>query len=283
VALAAISGSAVHAASAVRVDYGAYLAKAAGCLACHTDSDRGGPPLGGGRAFKTIYGVFYAPNISSDRQFGIGRWSDADFVKALRQGISPSGDDYYPVFPYPAFTQLSDSDILDIKAYLFTQLPVAQPSRPHELQFPYSFRLTLIPWKILYFREGVFLGDPERAADWNRGAYLANAVIYCVECHTPRNALGALIKSRRFAGTLDGPNGMSAPDITPAPDALGAWSVEDMETLLKDGVTPNGDVMGGSMRDVVGDLAELTDGDRHAIALYLKTVPPQAPFARAGR
>lgn len=278
-----MSGGTAGAASAVRVDYGAYLAKAAGCVACHTDSDHGGPALGGGRAFRTIYGVFYAPNISSDRQFGIGRWSDADFVKALRQGISPAGDDYYPVFPYPAFTQLSDSDILDIKAYLFTQLPVARPSRPHELQFPYSFRLVLIPWKILYFREGAFQGDPGHAADWNRGAYLTNAVIYCAECHTQRNALGALIKSRRFAGAVDGPNGMSAPDITPSPDALGSWSIEDMETLLKDGVTPNGDVMGGSMHDVVADLAELTDGDRHAIALYLKTIPPQAPLVRAGR
>src|SRR6202035_2242481 len=134
--LPAVSAAATPAEA--RVERGAYLFKAAGCGVCHTDSDHGGPTLAGGRALKTDYGVFYTPNISPDPKFGIGRWSDADFLKALRKGVSPAGTDYYPVFPYPAFTQLSDDDILDLKAYLFSQTPVPQPNRPHDVGFPYS-------------------------------------------------------------------------------------------------------------------------------------------------
>ncbi|MEI9982138.1 MAG: cytochrome c [Aliidongia sp.] len=247
------------------------------CAVCHTDTEHSGAVLGGGRALKTPYGTFFTPNISPDPKFGIGAWSDADFLKALRKGVSPSGDDYYPVFPYTAFTQLSDTDILDIKAYLFTQPPVPTPNRDHDLDFPFSMRLTLVPWKILYFREGVFQGDPKRPIEWNRGAYLVNAVVHCGECHTPRNTLGALIKGRRFAGVVDGPDGLNAPDITPHPDALGPWSTEDIETLLKDGLTPDGDFVGRGMRDVVADTAALTETDRHAIAVYLKALPPQPP------
>jgi mono/diheme cytochrome c family protein len=263
--------------SAAQIERGAYLFKAAGCAVCHTDTEHNGPALGGGRALKTDFGIFYTPNISPDPKNGIGAWSDADFLKALRKGVSPDGDDYYPVFPYPAFTQMSDTDILDIKAYLFTQPPVQVANRDHDLDFPFSFRLTLIPWKILYFREGVFQGDPRRPIDWNRGAYLANAVVHCGECHTPRNALGAQIKSRRFAGVVEGPDGMNAPDITPDPAALGPWSTEDIETLLKDGITPDGDFVGRGMRDVVADTAALSDIDRAAIAVYLKALPPVPP------
>jgi mono/diheme cytochrome c family protein len=268
---------AVAAQAEARVERGAYLFKAAGCGVCHTDIDHAGPSLAGGRALKTDYGVFYTPNISPDPKFGIGNWSDADFLKALRKGVSPSGADYYPVFPYPAFTQLSDDDILDIKAYIFTQTPVPKPNRAHEIGFPFSLRLTLVPWKILYFREGVFQGDPKRSMEWNRGAYLSNAVVHCGECHTPRNMLGALIKSQRFGGVPGGPDGMNAPDITPHPAALGSWSTEDIETLLKDVITPDGDFVGRGMREVVADMAVLSDNDRHAIAAYVKTVPPLAP------
>jgi mono/diheme cytochrome c family protein len=262
---------------------GAYLFKAAGCAVCHTDSEHGGPALAGGRALKTDYGTFYTPNISPDPKFGIGAWSDADFINALRKGVSPGGKDYYPVFPYPAFTQLSDADIRDIKAYLFTLTPVPKPNRAHDINFPFSFRLALIPWKILYFREGVFQGDPKRSMEWNRGAYLANAVVHCGECHTPRNALGALIKGQRFGGVVGGPDGMNAPDITPDPKALGPWSTEDIETLLKDGITPDGDFVGRGMRDVVADTAALSDSDRHAIALYLKALPPLPPPPKPAR
>jgi mono/diheme cytochrome c family protein len=267
-----------------RVARGAYLFKIAGCAVCHTDTGHGGPALGGGRALATEFGTFYTPNISPDPKLGIGAWSDADFLKALRKGVSPAGDDYYPAFPYTAFTQLSDADILDIKAYIFTQVPVPKPNIGHDLAFPFSLRLPLIAWKVLYFREGVFVGDPTRSMEWNRGAYLANAVAHCGECHTPRNALGALVKGRRYGGSVDGPDAMNAPDITSHPDALGAWSTEDIETLLKDGITPNGDFVEHSMRDVVADMADLSESDRHAIAVYIKGLPPQPPPPKqAGR
>jgi mono/diheme cytochrome c family protein len=259
------------------VGRGAYLAAAAGCAVCHTDSKNGGPVLAGGRALKTPFGTFYSPNITPDLRYGIGKWSDAEFLKALRKGVSPHGGDYYPVFPYPSFTLLTDEDILDIKAYLFSQPAVPQPDKPHDVEFPFSVRLAMVPWKVLYFREGTLQPDPARSKEWNRGAYLARAVVHCDECHTPRNALGALDKSRRLAGVVNGPDGQNAPDITPHPDALGKWSVEDIETLLKDGITPDGDFVGHGMTDVVADTAKLTDADRQAIALYLKSVPPQPP------
>jgi mono/diheme cytochrome c family protein len=268
---------------AARYRRGAYLFKAAGCAVCHTDVEHGGPALGGGRALKTDYGTFYTPNISPDPKYGIGRWSDADFLKALRKGVSPSGDDYYPVFPYTAFTRLTDADILDIKVYLFAQAPVPKRNLDHDLDFPFSLRLTLIPWKILYFREGVLQGNPQRSEEWNRGAYLVTAVVHCGECHTPRNSLGAPIKSRGFAGVVDGPGGMNAPDITPHANALESWSSEDIVTLLKDGITPDGDFVAHEMRDVVADMADLSDADRHAIAVYIKALPPKPPPPKVNR
>jgi mono/diheme cytochrome c family protein len=254
--------------SAEAVARGAYLFAAADCGSCHTDSKNGGAPLGGGRALKTAFGIFYTPNISSDREHGIGNWSDAQFIKALRKGVSPDGRDYYPAFPYTSFTGMTDRDMVDIKAYLFSQPPVPTENRPHALDFP---------WKILYFREGPFMGDPSRSTEWNRGAYLVRAVAHCGECHSPRNAMGAIEKAQRLAGTWNGPDGQNAPNITQHPDGLGKWSTSDIESLLKDGITPDGDFVGSGMADVVANTAKLSDLDRHAIAVYLKAVPPKEP------
>jgi mono/diheme cytochrome c family protein len=256
---------------------GAYLAAAAGCETCHTDGKNNRPALAGGRELKTPFGSFYTPNITPDPQFGIGKWSDADFLRALRKGVSPSRSDYYPAFPYVSFTLLKDADILDIKAWLFSRPPVPLPNKPHDLAFPYSVRLLMAPWKILYFREGPFHGRPAESAEWNRGSYLVKAVAHCGECHTPRNALGATDKSRRLAGVDDGPGGINAPDITSHPDALGKWSTADIEALLKDGITPDGDFVGKEMKEVVAETTRLTADDLHAIGVYLKTVPPQPP------
>jgi len=274
---AALAGSAARAADPDAVARGAYLATAAGCPTCHTDAKDSGPALAGGRALQTPFGTFYTPNISPDPQFGIGKWSDADFLRALRKGVSPSGSDYYPAFPYTSFTLMKDADILDIKAWLFSQPPVPKPNRPHEISFPYSVRLLMVPWKILYFREGSFQGKPAQSPEWNRGAYLVKAVAHCAECHTPRNALGALDKGRWLAGVVDGPDGLNAPDITPHPAALGKWSTADVEALLKDGITPDGDFVGKGMKEVVAETSQLTAEDLHAIGVYLKAVPPQPP------
>jgi mono/diheme cytochrome c family protein len=260
-------------ATADAVARGAYLFTAGDCADCHTDAKNGGAPLAGGKALKTAFGIFYTPNITPDREHGIGGWTDEQFVKALRKGVSPDGRDYYPAFPYTSFTGMTDRDLLDIKAYIFSQQAVPTPNRPHELRFPFNFRWALMPWKILYFREGPFMGDPSRSMEWNRGAYLAKAVSHCGECHSPRNALGAIEKSQRFAGAWNGPDGMNAPNITQHPDALGKWSTGDIEALLKDGITPDGDFVGSAMAAVVVNTGKLTDADRHAVAVFLKALP----------
>lgn len=256
---------------------GAVLFAAAGCANCHTDRPHKGPRLGGGRALVTAFGTFYTPNISPDPQFGIGRWSDTDFLNALHQGVSPSGKDYYPAFPYAAFTQMSDDDILAIKRYIFSLPPQRVVNRPHALHFPFNIRLGIKLWKILYLREGPLAPDPDESAAWNRGAYLVRAVVHCGECHTPRNFLGALEDGRRFAGNATGPDGMTAPDITPDPKALGRWSTDDIASFLDDGFTPSGDSTGNTMAEVIHGTGMLSPADRQAIAVYLKTQIPISP------
>jgi mono/diheme cytochrome c family protein len=258
------------------VKRGAYLFTAAGCLGCHTDSAHGGARLAGGKAIETPFGAYYSRNITPDAAHGIGSWSDADFLRALREGISPSGAHYFPAFPYPAFTLMTDGDILDIWAYLRTQPPQPTEDRPHDVSFPFDVRLTMLPWRALYFTEGPLKPDPQQSAQWNRGAYLANAVVHCGECHTPRTLLGGREDKRRFnGGTLAGPGAKHAPNITPDPaDGIGKWQVDDIVTLLKTGMMPSGDFVERPMSDVVDDTAKLSDADRLAIATYLKSVPP---------
>ena len=263
-----------HSPAAVR--RGEYIFNAANCVSCHTDSKHGGARLAGGRAIETAFGSYYSRNITPDPTDGIGAWSDADFLRALRDGISPSGAHYFPAFPFPSFTLMSDRDILDLKAYLDTQKPVAQPNRPHDVSFPFDVRLGMVFWRMLYFTPGPFAVDAAESPRWNRGAYLVNAVGHCGECHTPRNALGALRQDRRFGGApLFGPGNKRAANITPDPtDGIGKWSPEDITTLLATGQKPDGDFVNSTMGDVVEVTAKLTPDDRLAIAAYLKSLPP---------
>jgi len=194
---------------------GAYVFAAAGCISCHTDFKNKGKPLAGGRALKTPFGTFYGPNITPDPVYGIGRWSDADFIRALREGVSPSGDDYFPVFPYTAFSQMTDGDMVAMKAYIFSLPAVARPNRAHDVPAPFRWRFLQRFWKWLYFAPGPYRPDPVRGAEWNRGAYLVRALVHCGQCHTPRNALGALDRDRWLAGADDGPDGEGTPNITP--------------------------------------------------------------------
>lgn len=256
---------------------GLYIAGLARCVSCHTDSAHGGPTLAGGRELKTSFGTFYSPNISPDPRDGIGGWSDADFVKAMRRGVSPSGYNYYPICPYPDFTLMSERDLLDLRAYLATLPAVPQPNRDHALDFPYSVRMFLTPWKILYFRRGPMEPDLTRTIEWNRGAYLVRAVGHCVECHTPRNAVGAIRKKQRMGGVATAADGAPAPDISPHPAALASWSADDFAAFFKDGVTPNGDQMHPPMTETLQGTARLSDQDRHAMGVYLKSIPPVPP------
>jgi mono/diheme cytochrome c family protein len=151
---------------------GAYLANAADCAACHTDSAHGGRPYAGGRALTTPFGTFYSPNITPDPETGIGRWNDAQFVRALHEGVRPDGANYFPVFPYPSFTKITDADVLAIKAFLFSLPAVRQANRNHDVPFPFSWRFLQNGWKWLFFDEGRFQPAAERSAGYNRGAYL---------------------------------------------------------------------------------------------------------------
>jgi mono/diheme cytochrome c family protein len=253
---------------------GAYLAAAADCAACHTDRAHSGRPYVGGRALATPFGTFYSPNITPDPETGIGRWTEAQFLRALREGVRPDGSNYFPVFPYPSFTKISDGDARAIKAYLFAQPPVRQSNRAHDVAFPFSWRFLQNGWKLLFFTPGPFRPVPGRSEAYNRGAYLVTALAHCGECHTPRNWFGATEPSRFLAGTPDGPDGNKVPNITPdRKTGIGDWSEDDIVTLLATGQTPDYDFVGGAMAEVVRSTAELTDADRRAIAAFLRSVP----------
>jgi mono/diheme cytochrome c family protein len=253
---------------------GEYLVRAAGCFSCHTAP--GGEPLAGGRALATPFGTFYSPNITPDPATGIGRWTDAQFLRALREGVRPDGADYFPVFPYPSFTGITEDDALAIKAYLFSRPPVRQGNRPHDVAFPFSWRFLQSGWKLLFFTPGPFQPAPERSAAYNRGAYLVTALAHCGECHTPRNFLGAVRTGQRFSGTADGPGGQLVPNITPDPGTgIGKWEKADVVELLKTGTTPEQSKVKGAMREVIQDgLKYLSDADAEAIADFLFAQSP---------
>jgi mono/diheme cytochrome c family protein len=255
-----------------RVAHGKYLFDGADCAACHA-SDKNSAVMSGGLGLDTPFGRFRAPNITPDSDFGIGSWSQSDFARAVRDGRGKHGEYLYPVFPYPSFTRMSDSDIADIYAYLMTQPAVHEANLPHQLKFPFGMRSLMLGWRTLFFTPGAMQTDASHDADWNRGNYLVHAVAHCEECHTPRNALGALKKTMALSGNIGGPDGQNAPNITSDVDnGIGSWSIADIQRLLKSGMTPDSDQVGSGMKAVVRATSKLSDDDRHAIAVYLKTV-----------
>lgn len=256
--------------------YGEYVFRAGGCLECHTDTKGKGAPLAGGRGLPTPYGTFYAPNITSHPQSGIGSWTEADFITAMRQGKAPDGSPYFPAFPYTSFTKIADDDLRALWAYLKTQPAAAQANKSHDLQFPFGIRSLMWGWRLLFFDAGAFTPDPAQPAQWNRGAYLVNALGHCGECHTSRNQLGGLKSDMRFAGSADNAEGERVPNITPHPKTgIGGWSEKDIADYLGSGMTPEGDFAGGLMGDVIEHSTKyLTQEDRLAMAAYLKSLPP---------
>lgn len=257
------------------VEHGKYLFTAAGCASCHTDVKNNGPLLGGGRALATPFGIFYGPNITADKEHGIGAWTDAEFIQALRMGLSPKGEHYYPVFPYPSFTYMSDRDMLAIKAYIFSLPTSDRSSKPHDIKFPFNYRISMIAWNLLFLDPGPFKPDDSRDESWNRGAYLVRAVGHCGECHTERNFLGAKRVDRELGGAPVGPDGDSVPNITPdETSGIGKWSEQELGDLLSSGMMPDGDVVGGAMDEVVQNIGKLTEDDRNAIVSYLRALAP---------
>lgn len=253
-------------------EHGAQIAGLAGCAACHTAP--GGETLAGGYAVVTPFGTFYGSNLTPDPDTGLGRWSFEDFVRAMRVGKSPEGRPYYPAFPYPAFSQLTDADLADLWAWLQAVAPVAQDSPPHEVVPRFRGRSLLGTWRLFSFRQGPFEPDPQRDEAWNRGAYLVRGAGHCGECHTPRNGIGGLRRGRELAGSRTEPE--PGPNLTPGPGGLQGWSVDDLVTLLDMGMTPEGDFVGGEMGRIVDEgTARLSEADRRAIATYLLSLPPR--------
>jgi len=246
---------------------------AGGCPSCHaTPGQNDRTRLGGGLAIKTAFGTFYAPNISSDARDGIGAWSEAAFVTALTKGTSPAGTHYYPVFPYPSYQNMRRDDVRDLFAYLKTLPAVAGTVRGHDIRFPFGVRRLLGGWKLLFLGREVFRPDPAQSLAWQRGAYLVNGPGHCAECHSPRNVLGGIVARERFAGGPEPEGDGWVPNITQA--KLADWSVKDISYMLDTGDMPDGDSAGGSMVEVIKNLAQLSPADRDAIAIYVKSLPP---------
>lgn len=261
-----------HAEQLVR---GEYLARAGNCMACHTAT--GGQPYAGGRAMDTPFGKFYTPNISADRETGIGSWSADDFWRALHNGKSKDGSFLYPAFPYPNYTKVSRTDADAMHAFFMSLPAVRQPNRAHQLDFPYNKRVLLAFWRTLYFTPGDYRSEPAQSGQWNRGAYLVQGLGHCAACHTGRDALGGTLASNDLAGGAIPSLGWYAGSLTShAETGLGDWDVKDIASLLKTGVSRRGAVF-GPMAEVVGSsLQHLSDADTLAMATYLKTLAPSA-------
>lgn len=248
------------------VERGAYLTAAAGCVSCHTDDENDGSEFAGGHALETPFGTFYTPNITPDPETGIGGWSDADFIAAIRQGTAPDGSHYYPAFPYPSYAGMTDADALAIKAYLDSLAPVTADVPEDELRWFVPGRWAMGIWKQLFAPWEY----PDIADEYARGAYLVRHLGHCGECHTPRNFTGELQLSLDLAGSPEDSSGRSAPPIDSTSLNESGWSQGDLEFFLEIGMLPDGDFAGGSMAAVIDDnTGRLTPADRTAIARYL--------------
>jgi mono/diheme cytochrome c family protein len=256
------------------INKGAMLAAVGNCTACHTQP--GGRSFAGGLALPTPFGTIYSSNITPDPETGIGKWSEAAFNRAMRQGVSRDGSHLYPAFPFDHFTLVSDEDNRALYAFLMTRPPVKQTPPSNQLPFPLDNRALLAGWKMLFFREGPFQNDGSESQAWNRGAYLANGLGHCGACHTPRNALGAERSGMRFAGgQAEGWTAYALNANSPAPIP---WTADSLFTYLRQGWHADHGVANGPMGEVTGNLGLLPDADVKAIATYIAALmgPPSA-------
>lgn len=250
---------------------GAYVARLAGCATCHTEASKDAVAFAGGRELRTPFGSFFGPNITPDPVHGIGRWTEADFVRAMRQGVRPDGQHYFPAFPYVAFARMSDADLADLWAFMRSLPASDRPNRAHALRFPYGMRPAVLAWKLLNFSADP-MPDFRRSGGAARGAYIVEALAHCGECHTPRDAMGGRIDSRAYTGGALAEG--RAPDITQV--KLGKWSDADLKEYLASGMTPDGDFAGGEMAEVIrGATSALTADDLAAVVAYLRTLAPR--------
>ncbi len=274
---------------------GAYLATAANCKSCHTAED--GDAYAGGRAFNTPFGVIYSTNITSDEETGIGAWTFRQFARSLRLGVGDEGEHLYPVFPYTSFSKISDEDLEALYAYFQTVPAVRRAPARNDLRFPYDQRWLLAGWKALFFRKGPYQADSDKSEEWNRGAYLVEALAHCAACHTPRNSLGAVRAGKALSGGTyvdKVPSGdyrtWSAPNLTTASTGLRHWSAEALFQYLKVGKNEFAATFGPMNKVVMNSTRRLSDNDLKAMATYFKSLPPienaaapPAPEEKIGR
>lgn len=264
------------------VELGRIVFHAGGCASCHaTPNQPDRLRLGGGLEMKSPFGSFYAPNISMHPRDGIWRWTTADLANAMLRGVAPDGSHYYPAFPYTSYAGMKLDDVRHLMAFLRTLAPVEGRARDHDLPFPFNIRRALGVWKALFLDVTPVIDDPARDASWNRGRYLTEALAHCAECHSPRNALGAIDESKRYAGGPDPEGKGFVPNITPR--VLKDWTRGEWAQLLGMGITADGDYVGGSMGSVVKNMAELSKADLEAMADYLRSLPARESPPRPGR
>jgi mono/diheme cytochrome c family protein len=258
---------------AIAADTGEYLTRAADCVACHTKD--GGAPYAGGRAFKLPVGKLYSPNITPDKDTGIGNYTDDEFVAALQQGVGHGGKRLYPAMPYNSYTLMTRDDALAIKSYLFSLKPVHAEAPANALRFPFNQRWTLWFWNKANNPNHRFDPDTSKSAEWNRGAYLVEALGHCGQCHTPRNWMQGLKSSNAFAGATQA--GWHAYNLSNDNEhGIGAWSDADLVAYLSTGFAKNHGPASGPMAEAVSNsLRFLTPQDIHAVVTYLRDIPAQ--------
>jgi mono/diheme cytochrome c family protein len=260
------------------IERGRYLAAAGDCAACHTAE--GGKPYAGGRPVPTPFGVIYSTNITPDKDTGIGRWTEAQFYRAMHEGIRADGKHLYPAFPYPWYTKLSREDVDAIKAFLDALPPVREENKQTALPWPLSVREVMTGWNSLYFTKGEYRPDPGQSAEWNRGAYLVEGLGHCGACHTPKNIAGGLKTRQNLEGGY-GENWYATSLTNDVRDGLGDWTLEDIVRYLKTGVNARAAATGPMAEVIENSTQHLSDADLRAIAVYLRSLPGRNQTANA--
>ena len=263
------------------VTEGQYLTTIGDCASCHTA--RNGKPMAGGRVVPTPFGAIPSPNLTPDRETGLGAWSADDFYQALHTGKAHDGTSLYPAFPFTSYTKVSRADSDAMFAYLQSLPAVRNPHTPDTLRWPYRMRSLMATWRLMYFDEGEYQPDPKQSPQWNRGAYLVQGLGHCNECHASRNSFGAMVSDPFLAGGLIPVQNWYSPDLSMASGGgLAGWTEADVVALLKTGRSSKGVALGPMAEVVLKSTQHLTDADAAAIATYLKTLPARAPRTLRG-
>lgn len=262
---------------AATIRRGAQLAALGSCGPCHTGPSGAG--FAGGRPLETPFGTIYSTNISPDPRTGIGRWSEAAFRRAMREGVDREGRQLYPVFPYDHFTLVTDADDAALYAFLMTRRPIPAETPQNQIGFPVNIRWLLAAWKLWYFHEGPYQPDTAHDEQWNRGAYLVDGLAHCGACHTPRNGFGAESPARRLAGSAA--EGWYAYALNSTSQAHESWNTDSLSIFLRDGWHDRHGVAQGPMARVTEELAAVPESDRRAIAAYVAGQMHQARSAEA--